>query len=248
MKQFPLSNIEQIQFLIVPKIKPSCGPIFFTTSLEKASGNVSANGSFGLIDTGQRRLLITCWHVVEEFRQRLLREADLKMCVCLDRKNPVVFTINYLIDEDKSADLATFDMSSLLPACGGRSFYRLTCDHIHSVKRNDRLVFVGYPGYLRKETDDGIYFGTTPHVVIAHDLSPFGIISDVSRVMNVERVLLSHQNENALGGVSGSPCFLMENYTFLHLVGFVTGELRSQKLLQIASAKFLNADGTIKRR
>jgi hypothetical protein len=205
------------------------------------------NGSFGLVDTGQKKLLVTCGHVVDEFRQRASNVADLKMCVCLDRKNPVVLDIGCLIDEDKSSDLASFDLRSLLPACEGRSFHQLTCDHIRKVEKGDRLVFVGYPGYLRKETDEGIYFGTTPHVVIAQDVSAFGVICDLSRVMSIDRVLLSEQNENPLGGVSGSPCFLMQDYTYLHLIGFVTGEMRLQKILQICSAKFLNADGTIKR-
>ena len=49
-----MTIVEEMQFLVIPKIRPSSGPLFFTRSLEKAVGNVTANGSFGLVDTGEK--------------------------------------------------------------------------------------------------------------------------------------------------------------------------------------------------
>jgi hypothetical protein len=63
--------IEELTFLIEPQISPICGPLFFTRSLESAVDNVTANGSFGLVDTGQKKLLVTCHHVLEEFESRV---------------------------------------------------------------------------------------------------------------------------------------------------------------------------------
>ena len=81
---------------------------------------------------------------------------------------------------------------------------------------------MGYPAIHRSETDEGIYFGTTTHVVVAQDVSDYSLIADTSRVMNVERVLLSERHENPYGGVSGSPCFLVRENLLVELVAFVT--------------------------
>jgi hypothetical protein len=248
-KSIPLSNVEvDTLFLVVPKIKPSCGPLFFTRSLEKAVCNVTANGSFGLVDTGEKKLLVTCWHVLEEFRNQLCDESDLKICACLAQsKNPVVLDLKNLIDEDRRFDLATFDMEPMLSVCEGRVFFPLNCGHIHLVKKGNRLAFVGYPAMHRSETDDGIYFGTTPHVVVAQDVSDYALIAETSRVMNVERKLLSEQHENPYGGVSGSPCFLVQKNLLVHPVAFVTEHHKGLQILKFTSAKCLNPDGTIKR-
>jgi len=68
---------------VFPKIKPSVGPIFFAQSLAVASGNVMASGSFGLIDTGKRKLLVTCHHVVEDFRKLQRKQSNLMLCLAL---------------------------------------------------------------------------------------------------------------------------------------------------------------------
>jgi len=241
-----MSHTDDIQFLIIPKIKRFSGPLFFTRSLEKAGGNIVNNGSFGLIDTGEKKLLVTCSHVLAGFRTELAEDGAMKLCACLDRKNPVVLSLENLIDEDKGADLATFDMEPMLSVCEGRSFFRIYCEHIFPVKKGDRLVFVGYPGRHRTETDHGIVFGTTPHVMIAQDVN-HGLVARTTDMMTMDRHLVAEQHENPYGGTSGSPCFVMKNYTSVELVGFVAGDLKMQQLMHFASARHLNSDGTIKK-
>jgi hypothetical protein len=55
--------IEELEFVIEPQIRGFCGPLFFARSLESAKGNITANGTYGLIDTGEKKLLFTCQHV-----------------------------------------------------------------------------------------------------------------------------------------------------------------------------------------
>jgi hypothetical protein len=69
----------ELAFLIEPMVRQFCGPIFFTHSLEQAEGNITANGSFGLVDTGTKKLLVTCYHVWDEFREAHLKNSDLMM-------------------------------------------------------------------------------------------------------------------------------------------------------------------------
>jgi hypothetical protein len=71
------------------QVEPYSGPIFFTKSLKTPLGNVTNNGSFGLVDTGKRKLLVTCHHVWQRFQEERGKEPELKMCICLD--TPVCF-------------------------------------------------------------------------------------------------------------------------------------------------------------
>jgi len=244
----PISSsvVTDATFLILPRIKPSCGPLFFTTSLEVAGRNVTANGSFGLVDTGEKKLLVTCYHILETFRKLLSEEPNLMLCVVLG-KIPEVLDLKNLIDEDKQFDLATFDMEPVLPVCGGRTFFQVNCEHIHRVKKGDKLAFVGYPGINRHETDKAIFWGTTPHVMIAQDVSDYSVIANTSRVMNVDRELLSEKYENPYGGTSGSPCFLVQQFSSVKLVAFVIEHLKGLQIMKFTSLKCLKPDGTIRR-
>jgi hypothetical protein len=63
----PKKLIKQLYDFISPRIKPSCGALFFAQSLVKASGNILASGTFGLVDTGDKKILVTCRHVLTDF-------------------------------------------------------------------------------------------------------------------------------------------------------------------------------------
>jgi hypothetical protein len=80
------STIDNLKFVIEPQINPFCGPLCFTRALEWAAGHVITNGSFGLVDTGKRKLLVTCYHVWEEFENLQRKCPELKMCIFLGRK------------------------------------------------------------------------------------------------------------------------------------------------------------------
>jgi hypothetical protein len=243
----PISSsiVNDATFLVLPRIKPSCGPLFFTHSLAVAAGNVSANGSFGLVNTGKKKLLVTCYHVLEEFRELTSEKPDLMLCVALTNV-PEVLNLKNLIDENKQLDLASFDMEPMLSACEGREFFQVNCEHIHRVRKGDKLAFVGYPGRNRIETERAIFWGTTPHLLIAEDVSNYSMVAKTSRVMNLDRELLSERYENPYGGISGSPCFLVQKYSSVELVAFVTEHLNDLQIMKFTSLNCLKSDGTFR--
>ena len=120
----PKFTRKYLEYVVEPEVRQFCGPLFFTRSLEIASGVIN-NGSFALVDTGSKKLLVTCHHVWDEFQKARDKNPDLKMCVCFDWGPFVVLTIEKPIDEDEKLDIATFDMEPLLAAYGGRKFYPL---------------------------------------------------------------------------------------------------------------------------
>jgi hypothetical protein len=94
----------ELEYFIEPQVRQFCGPLFFTNPLETAFGVIN-NGSFGLFDTGSKKLLVTCYHVWDEFQRARHENPDLKMCVCLDWGPFVVLDIEKPIGEDEKLDI-----------------------------------------------------------------------------------------------------------------------------------------------
>jgi hypothetical protein len=152
---FTLIELE-VGFVIQPQIRPYCGPLFFARSLRFAAGNITANGSFGLVDTGKRKLIVTCHHVWEDFEIARRRDPETMICACLDKGPPVVLKPELLIDTDRDLDIATFDAESVVEACSGRKFYPINSKPKPLVRAGDRLAFIGLQ---RQAPDSGLVPG-----------------------------------------------------------------------------------------
>ena len=243
------SIADELKFVIEPQISPFCGPLFFTRSWESAVGdNVIANGSFGLVDTGLKKLLITCHHVWEKFQAERRNDSKVRMCVWLDQKQPVVFGQQVPIDHDESLDIATFDITPVLAACGGRKFYPLHQNPAPRVAKGDRLVLKGYPGVARSATVEGLDFGTTIYACEVSDVSGLRVMADLSKAAKKffgPPVRIPEPETSPHGGISGSPCFLVRDARPVRLVGFVTADCLD--ILRFTHASCLNPDGTIKK-
>jgi hypothetical protein len=235
---------DELKFVIEPQVRPYCGPLFFAPSLESAA-NVSANGSFGLLDTGKKRLLVTCHHVWSAFQEARCGDASLRMLVCLDQNPPVVLETPP-IDEDKALDLATFDMESLVAACGGRKFFRLNQTSSHRLEKGDKLFFLGYPGCFRSVSEEGVQFGRATYAVNLTGVDGPRFYSDISNAKTLDlQMPKSAAQADRHRGISGSPCFLVRQDRPVQLVGFTTSIFMDR--LWFTHARCLNPDGTLNR-
>ena len=227
-------------------IRPYCGPVFFTSSLGSAIGTIPANGSFGLVDAGEKKLLVTCYHVWDAFEKLHGANPELRMLVCLDENAPVVVDPRHFIDQNEQLDIATFDMAALLERCGGRKFYELNQNPAPSVAKGDSLFFVGYPGWFRSANEEGVQFGRLCFRMGVSDVSGFFFIADVSKTVGFDgdwkRAV--YPDEKAYPGISGSPCFLRQGRD-VRLVGFTTSVVLD--FLRFTHVHCLNTDGTIKK-
>jgi len=123
------------------QVEPYSGPIFFTKSLQTPLGNVTNSGSFGLVDTGKKKLLVTCHHVWQGFQEECSKEPDLKMCICLDK--PFCFAPTGPVGEDKSLDIATFDIDPLLGGSTRCKFCTWDQNAAPTIVEKDPLLFIG---------------------------------------------------------------------------------------------------------
>lgn len=175
------SITDELKFVIEPQVNPYRGPLFITRSLESPVGdNIIVNGGFGLVDTGKSKLLVTCQHIWKRFQDEHSRDSNVRMCVCLDQHAPVVFDQNEPIDHDSNLDIAAFDISPVLAACGGRQFYRLDLNPAPSVTKGDKVVLLGNQGMFRSATGEGVEFGVTTYACEVSDVSGLRVVANLS--------------------------------------------------------------------
>jgi hypothetical protein len=214
--------------------------------LKSAVGNVIANGSFGLVDTGKKKLLVTCYHVWEE----LEKHPELKMCVFLDR-NPSIgvkgVDLNFQpLDQDKHLDLVTFDIEPLLSECRNRKFYPLNQNPARRVEKGNQLAFLGYPGVLRSAAVEYVQFGSMVYAIEVSSVDGLIFHSDMSKARTIYKHPLELiEPSDRHGGISGSPCFWVRQGRPAQLVGFARSEWMG--FLWFTHARCLNPDGTIRK-
>src|SRR5438128_2744949 len=235
---------DQIELLILEAhTTGSVGPLFFASPPYSVADSVSASASFALVDVGQRKVLVTCSHVWEDFKEKNRQNPALGIFLrltgpCTDRLSD-----NQLIDCDKSLDVVTFDMGPMLAVCEGRKFFPLTRHPSSRVKKGDCLVCYGYPGVFRTGTEQGLKIGHVCYTICVSDVSGVRFLADISKARpDGPPEVVERCSSNPHGGMSGSPCFLVPGDP-PKLVGFVTEV--GMGSLWFTDARRLNLDGTI---
>jgi hypothetical protein len=236
--RLPTISRDDLIFIIEPQVRQFCGPLFFTNSLLTPAGNIPNNGSFGLIDTGEKKLMVTCCHVWDEFKEQRAKNPKLMFGVCFDMLQPVTVEMDsILVDEDRRCDLVTFDMQSLLPICRKLDFYNLYQNQPPQINEGDVLYLIGFPGKGRLDNEDSIGFSRQPIGAQATEVGKFRFFASVKN--------LGLQVDD-FGGISGAPCFLVRDNLQLKFVGFTTGYAPNEmNSLSFSYVDFIRPDGTI---
>ncbi len=247
MRVGPLQNFDfDHSFIIEPQMLLHCGPILFLPSTTLVPMNVVANGTFGLVDTGERKLMVTCRHVWSEFLELQKTNGAAILAVLLGENRPVLLPAIEPIDCDGSLDLATFDMEPFLVSCGCRQFYPLGRNGIPPLRRKDALAILGYLGEARQLSTAGANFAYEFLGVSVADISGFSACVDVTKMQRSSETDGSAlAPAHSLGGLSGSPCYRLMRHASLRLVGFVTSSVLG--LLRFTHVGCLNRDGTLNR-
>src|SRR5437773_12255319 len=85
-----------------------CGPIFITPGLKTYPEQMIDNGTYSLIDTGKKRLLVTCQHVWQAYLNCRKENPDAALGINLgDDVASIAFAFpeRQLIAEDSELDL-----------------------------------------------------------------------------------------------------------------------------------------------
>jgi hypothetical protein len=233
-----------LSMIVEPQVRRFCGPLFFTSSDTIPKESISGSGSFGLVSIGERKLLVTCWHVLEGFKEKQGESPALRFGIGFGGKHPVSVNLEDLlrmkVDEDRRCDLATFDVSDALDLVAAQEleFFDLNANPPPKVHVGDVLYLIGFPGKGRIENETSVGFPRQP---IGVQASEVGESTFISRVDNLKL------DETDYAGISGAPCFIVREGAPITLVGFATGFAANQmNMLQFTYARYIGKDGIIR--
>jgi len=233
--------------IVEPQVRKFCGPLFFVSSNVTPKGTINGSGSFGLIDTGKKKLLVTCWHVIfgeGGFKEVHSENSAFRFAIGFGGKYPHSLSFEDLmkikVDDEKRCDLVTFDVSDALDlvAASNLEFYNLKANRPPKVRVGDVLYFIGFTAKGRIENDSSV----------GHVRQPFGVqASYVGESMFHASGINLALNETDYGGISGAPCFAINESSSIRLVGFATGYAPNEmNMIQFTYARFIGEDGIIR--
>jgi hypothetical protein len=233
-----------LNMIVEPQVRKFCGPLFFASSTTTPRGNIESSGSFGLVSIGQTKLLVTCWHVLDAFKKMHSLDPALHFGIGFGGPRPVAVSFDDLlemkVDDERRCDLATFDVSDALDlvAASNLDFFNLNANRPPRVRVGDVLYLIGFPGKGRIDNETSIGFPRQPIGVQASQVGEFTFFSRVGNL---------RLDETDYGGISGAPCFVVEEGAPIKLVGFATGFAPNEmNMLQFTYAKYIGEDGIIR--
>jgi hypothetical protein len=203
------------------------------------------NGTLSLIDTGERAIGVTASHVYTKY----LRRRDTgKQFVC-QFGGATVYPEDLLIDENKTLDLATFDVSTVIAELAGQTLHRPPAWPPQRPKVDDVIHYGGFPGSRRRLDLVQPTFGLDYITGLVSDVTPINIIIkvDYSRLADADGPEGSVVASDAPGTSGGSVYRIIESPggAGLEIAGFITEQWRELNFILARHADLVRPDGTI---
>jgi len=229
------------------KMLSHCAPIFIMPSSAPFFKNVQNNGTAALIDTGSRKLLVTCEHVLSEFLNFRAGNSEAVLVAVFRNGCGLQILLDSLIDHDEKLDLAVFDASFPKQTLDYKGFYRIHRFPVADPRPRQPISFVGFPGEARRSPTPGILgnFGYASFGLTVSDVSDSLII-----LANTDPRILRDGAGNVVppinvGGMSGAPAYTRTSSGGFNLVGFVRAGNNSNTDIRLSKASFLREDGSL---
>jgi hypothetical protein len=241
-----------------------CGPIFIVPGITTYPAQMINNGTFSLIDTGERRLLVTCHHVWQAYLNCRAENTDAALGINLgDGDASIAFTFpeRQLIDADQDLDLAVFDFErsqvrvNKVQMNHQKNWFPISHWPIPKAGEGEYVALMGFSG--KRIVKEGMLCTFRTQVL---PLKISGIGHKQIYILNEgENVEVFNDIKSYLGGLSGCPAYKL-GANGASLVGFVKSGFKQSgeenKIsddsvfsgsLSLTHACFLQRDGTLTR-
>jgi hypothetical protein len=223
-----------------------------TTKTENPdSTDVCTNGTGSLIDTGQRRLLVTNHHVYDAFLKCRSEVPCSKLLMSgVDGTPFLTISDEQCVASDVTCDLAVLEIQPAIIERLGKRFYRSTSWPPKRPRKGAKVVVLGYPGQ-----------GRAPISSDSLGIMPLAIGRTVTSLSDRHFVLADEDGDaythapegpkplTSYGGISGSAAYEFRSNPRglgdFRLCGFAYEQSQSGAVY-IAHADHINADGTIR--
>lgn len=197
--------------LILDAIQRCAAPIWASDSRFARPTSVNDNGTCGFVDTGERRLLLTAYHVLKAFREKRAETADAVLAINLGAGCTVALNNPEVLDEHEELDIAILSFPDLDERTGhDKQYFPIRAWPIATVHRGDAIALIGFPGARRTATGTIGSFEPVGFGMVVSSASDQSIVlADESGTFRTVTRDGSLAASIRLGGFSGSPAFLV---------------------------------------
>ena len=225
-----------------------------TVSLGDASGTIDPmptnNGTMTLLQLPNRRVGVTCQHVIEAYREQQLMSPSRAFKVGDHALDPM----DRLLSEDPILDLAVLDLDDVCPehlSIGSREleFFEPAAWPLETAEPGEPIALGGYPSFYRSLSSDAdrdlsaFTLGTTRVI----DVGVENIVCRLGWEYWIEgRGPRRMDTQADLGGLSGGPGFVWRDSEF-YFVGVIFAVAQNRDYLRLRPARFIRQDATLGR-
>ena len=225
-----------------------CAPIGWLPSLDAPAYKLKCKtGTCVLIDTGKVRIFVTCEHVWTQWKKYKTKHPAAELLVGLGNGTPFILSNAELIDSDTKCDLAVVKAEIDPQQLGSKAFFRIEEWPIPLPNVGDFMTIIGFPGRGRIAFGNGIT-GWNP-TRLGYPVS--GVTpNDITLAPEKKNDRKSYENGNEIdhfdiGGMSGSPAFLLRKKGMPLLAGFLRAGKTSDDFIFLTPARYLQPDGKL---
>ena len=226
-----------------------CAPIGWLPRFRAPATDLKGNtGTCALVDTGEIKAFVTCDHVWAAWVRYRVTNPSAKLLVGLGDGVPFDLSDGMVVDSDKGIDLAIITAKVCPERMGNKIFYPIREWPIPLPRVGELVAIVGFPGRGRESLGQR---GTRWRMM----RMTYGVSSVSERQITLapernDRVSYD-ENRNVvphgpIGGMSGSPVFLLPNQGPSSLVGFVKEGKSSDDFIFLSPARCLQRNGSLR--
>ena len=201
--------------------------------------------TFTLLRAGQRDVLLTCFHVVKRLQEMQAADPSAQIVAYLTSAPRLIEVTGFiLVDHDERSDVAVFGALENTLELPGAKFIDYGSSYLTDPAPGEPVIIVGYPGAT---------------VAVVPNMADFGFVSIIFAASSVSDRAITLANESGtrkfvdyadpnrsgmqLGGLSGSPAFVVRN-NWHRFVGIVTECSERDQTIIISRLGFIKPDGT----
>lgn len=245
----PLAEARRFDAAFAAYLARHCAPIGWLPSSHAPERLLKCKtGTCALVDTGEIKAFVTCEHVWTAWRKYKHKHPSAELLVGLGNGAPLNLSHAELIDCDKDIDLAVIRADVSPEQIRNKLFYPIEEWPIPQPKVGDVVAIVGCPGRGREAL--GRHITTWALEFLGYGVSG---VSDRQITLAPERNDRSSRDEDGnkiphgnIGGMSGSPAFLLKEKWPPTLVGFVKEGKSSDDFIFLASGRYLQRNGKLR--
>ncbi len=233
---------------------PHVVPLVLVKSKSATFEDIIHTASGALVYTGEKYLLVTCYHVWNKFREHMAEHPDALVAAVLGAGPATVVSSFPLSDEAQALDISILDVT-------GSEFAKEVANRFATVPEwpparavaGDSIVVIGFPGSDKKAVLDqagveAVQFSTTSLMFVVTSVSDRHIV--LADVENARREIKLSEDDMgpdfSFGGMSGCPAFVSRSGRFDFAGIMYEGPDRDYRsLFFLSHATFITKTGKI---